>query len=119
MKLTRPAFPPTPKELDAFASTIERLFTEIIAVLNGRVSLGDLTIGSANIEGTPVKVADTGTADVEFTINHDLGRVPILYLYNISKTGYVYDSQRNLWTTSTLRLKCSAANAVLTLFVFG
>ena len=119
MKLERSMLPEVPKELRPFVSSLSTHLSTLQAIVNGRLSLGDLELGSGNIDGRPATVADTGSADTEFTVTHSLGRIPIFYLWNISKSGYVYDSQRNLWTTSTLRLKCNAANAALTLFVFG
>jgi len=119
MKVPRPTLPIAPRELDEFTGVLSDVLNNLVTVLNGRISLGDAKAGSANIEGHPLDVADTGTADTEFILTHNLGRVPVFYLWNTSKSGTVYDSQRSLWTTSTLRLKCSAANAALKVFVFG
>lgn len=66
---------------------------------------------------TEVEVEDTGDADVEFEVEHNLGKTPRLYLYNISQSGIVYDSRRAEWTTSLMYLKCSSANAELILIV--
>ena len=119
MKVARPLFFDVPNTVEKFSEQVAFILDSYKDVINGRISLGDTKPGSANIDGRPISVADTGTADIEFAVSHNLGRVPIYYLWNISKAGYVYDSQRNLWTSSTLRLKCSAANAALRLFVFG
>ena len=70
-----------------------------------------------NIDCVIVDVTDTGTADVEFTVDHNLGRVPSVYFWNISKSGFVYDSNRTGWTTTQMTLKCSAANATLKLVI--
>src|SRR4051812_18940814 len=70
-----------------------------------------------NISCKLVDVADTGTANVEFTVKHNLGRVPTIYVYNINAAGIVYDSNRLTWTDTNLTLKCSVSNAVLKLLV--
>lgn len=119
MKVSRAPFTEVPRELARFAEQLAAILDEYKAVINGRLSLGDAQGGSANIDGQPIEVADTGLVDTEFTVQHNLGRIPIYYLYTIDKAGTVYDSQRSLWTSSTLRLKCSAANASLKIFVFG
>lgn len=70
-----------------------------------------------NINSVFVDVADTGTADVEFTVRHALGRIPLFYFYNIDQEGVVYDSNRATWNEVNLTLKCSVSNAVLKLLV--
>jgi len=65
-----------------------------------------------------VAVSDTGTADTEFSVSHHLGRVPNGFLVTkIDKAATVYDSGTS-WTTTTVYLKCSAANVSVTLRIF-
>jgi len=65
-----------------------------------------------------LSVADTGAANVEFSITHHLGRVPNGYiLTKTNKAASLYDGS-SAWTTSTIYLKCSAANAAIELYVF-
>ena len=65
-----------------------------------------------------VSASDTGTADTEFSIIHHLGRAPQGFLVlNIDKGGVVYDSGTT-WTDTKIYLKCSAANAAVSLRVF-
>ncbi len=70
-----------------------------------------------NIHAVELTVPDTGNADVEFTVQHKLGKTPRLYLYNIDRAGVVYDSRRSEWTTSEMFLKCSTANCSLVMTV--
>ncbi len=63
-------------------------------------------------------VVTPGTVDTEFTVEHDLGRIPMAYIWNVDKTCTVYDSRRANWTTQQLFLKCSAVSATLYLIVF-
>jgi hypothetical protein len=64
-----------------------------------------------------VTVGDTGAADTEFAVDHPLGRVPAGFLVaNIDAAGVVYDSG-TAWTATVIYLKCSAANAGVTLWV--
>lgn len=56
-------------------------------------------------------------ADTEFTVDHNLGIVPTRYVWNVDKGVVIYDSRRNLWTTSQMFLKCSGTSAVLYLIV--
>jgi hypothetical protein len=85
---------------------------------NARVRFGDGGNGnSENMAGEFRTVSDTGSADTEFTVSHTLGATPIGFLVvNIDKGGVVYDSGTS-WTSSNIYLKCSAANAAVTLFL--
>ena len=63
-------------------------------------------------------VADTGTADTQFSVAHHLGRVPAGYvLTKTSKAADLYDGT-SANTDTTLYLRCSAANAAVTVQVF-
>lgn len=65
-----------------------------------------------------VNVSDTGTADTQFSITHHLGRVPTGYVVmRLNKAASIYDGATS-WTASAIYLKCSAANAAVTLRVF-
>ena len=60
-------------------------------------------------------VADTGTADTEFTVAHGLGATPTGYIVvSIDKAGIVYKGS-TAWDATNMYLKCSAANAALKL----
>jgi len=63
-------------------------------------------------------VADSGSANTEFSLTHYLGRTPAGFIVTKSdKACSVYDSGTT-WTTTTLYLKCDAANTALTIAVF-
>lgn len=63
-------------------------------------------------------VADTGSADTEFSIAHHLGRVPSGFILTKSDAAAcVYDSGTT-WTTTTAYLKCNAANTAITISLF-
>ena len=70
-----------------------------------------------NMQAVELTVADTGGANVEFTVRHALGKTPRIYIVNIDRSGIVYDSRRVNWTSQEMYLKCSVANAALTLTV--
>ena len=69
-------------------------------------------------QSVSLTVADSGNADTEFSVTHYLGRVPSGFIVTKSdKACSVYDSG-TAWTTSTIYLKCDAANVALTIAVF-
>jgi|SRR3970040_898234 len=70
-----------------------------------------------NLQAAEIDVADTGGANVEFTVRHALGKTPRVYVWNIDRAGIVYDSRRVDWTEQEMYLKCSVANAALVLTI--
>jgi len=69
-------------------------------------------------QSASLTVADSGNANTEFSASHYLGRTPAGFIVTKSdKACSVYDSG-TAWTTTTIYLKCDAANTALTITVF-
>lgn len=106
---------PLPYQVRSLDADIKKIFL----ALNGRVRFGDGADGERgeNVSGEFQVVADSGTANTEFSITHTLGATPIGYLVTkINKAGVVYDSGTT-WTSSIIYLKCDTANTTLTVFL--
>lgn len=84
---------------------------DVLQALDKRLTLGE------NLQAIQIGISDTGPVDTEFTVQHNMGKTPRQYIYNIDSPGIVYDSRRSSWTTSEMFLKCSIANAQLTITV--
>lgn len=67
-----------------------------------------------------VDVADTGNADTEFAVAHNMGRIPAGYIVvKTSIAANVYTSTGGTaWSTTAIYLKADAANAAITVIVF-
>ncbi len=106
-------FPESSRDYDqAAAQEINNYLLKLSDVINGGLRIAD------NCDVEIVVVADTGTADTEFTVTHTLKRVPAGYIIvSIDKAGVVYKTG-TAWTTAAIYLKCSAANAVVSVLVF-
>lgn len=91
--------------------TVERTLRELVEALANRLTFGD------NMECSIKDVEDSGAADTDFIVDHNLGRLPKWYLANAS-AGFVYDGDTTQWTTQQIVLKCSAANSRIKLVVF-
>jgi len=90
---------------------------EITKVLNGLIGFGSPVGGRDNIDGEFVTITSPAGADTEFTVTHNLGRVPVgFFVVNIDKVGIVYDGG-TVWTTTQMFLKVNAATVTLTIFV--
>ena len=114
-------------QLQKFISFVKLLDSDVKKIFlsfGGQISFGpsgNLNSGE-NMFGQWVTVANTGTANTEFTVPHTMKSDAIAiipgnyFVTRINKGGVVYDSGTT-WTTSNIYLKCSAANATLTLFL--
>lgn len=104
---------------EALIRDIDLDLQNIFTLSKGRIRFGDGADAQQgeNIAGEFQVVADTGAADTEFIVAHLLGVVPIGFLViNIDAGGVIYDSG-TAWTATNIYLKCSAANAAVTLFL--
>jgi hypothetical protein len=91
--------------------TTEGSLTRALQALAGRLTLRE------NIQAKVIEIPDTGPVNTEFIVTHSMGKIPTVYIYNMDRAGTVYDSQRSTWTNKILKLKCTAANAVVVLVV--
>lgn len=89
----------------------ERLLQHLKTALLKRLTLEE------NVDTSIIDVPDTGPANTEFTIVHNLGRPPKYYIAN-TDVGLITDSSRSTWSDTEMQLKCSASNAKLKLVVF-
>lgn len=101
--------------IHALDNDVEKLFQ----LTHGRIRFGTGADGDRgeNIAGEFQVIADTGTANTEFSITHTLGSVPIGYIVlKNSVSGSIYNGSSS-WTSTTIYLKHSGANAAITVFI--
>lgn len=81
-------------------------------VLAGNVSFGHTTNNTdsdINIDCFKATGTTPGTADTEFSITHDLGRIPIGFLVaSVNLAAIIYKST-TAWTSTHVYLKCNVA----------
>ena len=95
---------------------VRKLYEQLARVLNGLVSFGN-GITRDNIDGEWGAVADTGAADTDFTITHNMLRVPVgVILMTQTKAGVIYKGSV-AWTKTTITLKCNVANDNILVFI--
>lgn len=106
------------------AASVRRLYEQVdnlTRAFNGSISLGDAsTPGSkaGNFDAVYAQ-AVSPAANVEFTVKHELGRVPSGFdVVFRDKAGVVYASRAQSWTESTIYLKCSTATTTIRVRLF-
>ena len=112
MKITKP------KTFDLQDQHWRRVWEDVYKLTNRNISFGTQVNGQdQNIAGAMVEIANTGAANTQFTVTHNLGRVPLFYdVKYLNVAGTIYDSG-TVWTATSIYLKCSIANAKLRVFV--
>jgi hypothetical protein len=107
-----------PKTFDIQDPRQKRFIEDIYKLVQRNISFGtQVNGGDQNIAGQMVEIANTGTANTQFTVTHNLGRIPLYYdVKYINGNGVVYDSG-TAWTKTQAFFKCSLANAKVRLFV--
>jgi hypothetical protein len=105
-----------PLDFNAFYRSFKRVWEQTARVINGGISFGAGTTKD-NIDGAWVAVANTGAANTNFTVTHNLGRVPVGYLVMTKDRAVDVYTGTIAATNTQLTLKASVANAVVTLFI--
>lgn len=107
----------TNSQLQSLNSDLDKLYLAV----QGRIRFGDGTDGTQgeNIRGEWQVIADTGSANTNFSVTHTLGAVPAGYIVTkISNAGVIYLGT-DAWTATTISLKSSAANSAVSIFILG
>ncbi len=114
------AVPGRPNEpLPMFQKMLRKLYEQLARVINGGISFGDgVNELPDNIDGAWDNVADTGAANTNFTVVHNLGRIPNGVLAVQQNKAGVYYLGSVSATTTDITLKCSVANVAVRLFIF-
>lgn len=101
---------------DRFQGAVKKYTEAIAAVLNGQVTFGNGT-ELDNMQGRWINATSPGVADTDFTVNHNLGRIPVGFLtVSLDKAAVIYQGSI-AWTTTQMTLKASAATVALRIFV--
>jgi len=61
----------------------------------------------------------TPGANVEFTLIHNLGFIPFMYVWNVDAAATIYDSRKSSWTQTQMFLKCSVATVGASILVLA
>lgn len=112
MKIFRP-------RTDNITDPSEKRWTEsLYKIFNRNISYGSsVNAKDQNIYGKMVVVSDTGLANTEFVVEHNLGQVPNFFdVKNKNLAGDVYASS-TAWTKTKAFFKASTAHMTVTLFI--
>lgn len=99
--------------VDQVILNVNDTIKKILSALANQLTFKD------NFRSVFASVSDSGTANTEFILTHKLGRVPEGFIItDLTVQSTIISSSKSLWTTTEMRLKCSAANVGFTILVF-
>src|SRR6266404_8746556 len=109
---------PEQKSLSDFVQMLKTVYQNFIQVLNGNIGFGDGTIPD-NINGSWINVVAPVAPNTDFTVNHNLGRLPVGYwIMQKDRATDVYTGSVAA-TATQLTLRATVASAVLRIFIIG
>ncbi len=107
---------PSRSDLRSHHSMLSGLWERMARAVNGRMSFGDGT-SSDNIDGVWATPVTPGVANTDFTVTHNLGRIPSGFLvFNKSAACDVYQGSV-AWTTSQITLRATVVGVTVKLFI--
>jgi len=99
-----------------FRATLDRVYYQLARVLNGRVSFGN-GVDRDNIDGVWITVTTPAVGDTDFTVTHNLGRLPVGYwLMQSDLPSLIYDGSVAA-TITQLTLRNATDSATIVLFI--
>lgn len=114
---------------NATKGAISSMWNKLIQVVNYKISYSDPQSQAKGITGNidgvwpgtlaaGYTVTTPGSANTEFTVTHNLGRVPVGYdIKSKDRAGQIYDSRKASWTNTQMFLKADTASMSIVLFV--
>jgi hypothetical protein len=96
----------------------QKRFLDISRAINGNIEFGNPKDGPININGSWQKLTTPNVADTEFTLTHNLGRIPEGFItVSVDKAAIVYASRKSQWTTTQAFFKVNQASVALEGFI--
>lgn len=110
--------PPSSQGVAASPAQLQTFLDQLQRVLSGNISFGSTGgVSDRNILCTQVSGTSPGVSDTEFTVAHNLGRIPIGFIVvSVDKAAIIYKST-TAWTSSNIYLKANATSVSYVLLV--
>jgi hypothetical protein len=102
--------------LGRFARMLLKIWQNACFIWNGGISFGD-GVHTDNISGVWASVPDTGLANTDFVVTHNLGRIPVGYLTMTASIATDIYTGSVAATKTQITLRSSASHASILLFI--
>jgi hypothetical protein len=108
---------PEKKSLFDFVQMLGKMWRNLAQAFNGQISFGDGT-NVDNINGAWVNTTTPVAPNTDFTVNHNLNRLPVGYLVMAKDRAVDVYTGSIAATLTQITLRATVASAVIRLFVF-
>jgi hypothetical protein len=109
---------PTARSLKQFVTMLRSIYQNLVDVINGNLGFGDGT-KLDNISGSWINVVAPVAPNTDFTVNHNLNRLPVGYWIMQKDRACDIYTGGVVATKTQLTLRATVASAVLRLFIVG
>lgn len=109
---------PTKKSLESFVQMIKNVYQNFTQAFNGQIGFGDGT-NLDNINGSWINVVAPGAPNTDFTVSHNLQRIPSGYWIMAKDRACDVYTGSVAATSTQITLRATVASAVLRLFIVG
>lgn len=106
----------TAQGLEKAWQALRQAYERAAVIINGNISFGDGS-NPDNIAGVWASVPDTGASDTDFTVVHNLGRLPVGYILMQTDVATLIYTGSVVATTTEITLRSATANASIVLFI--
>ncbi len=106
-----------PPELNSFSRMVNKLYQQLARIVNGQIAFGN-GISRDNIDGNWVATATPVVPNTDFTLTHNLGRIPVGYIIATKDMAVDIYTGGVSWTATQITLKASVGSATVNLFIF-
>src|SRR5215469_9223478 len=106
----------TKGSFDTFIRMMAQMWNILATTINGNISFGDGT-SINNINGTWINTVTPNTPNTDFTLNHNLQRLPVGYLIMKKSAACDIYTGSVAPTSTAVTLRATAGNVVIRLFI--
>jgi hypothetical protein len=107
-----------PKTFDMTDLNLKRWHEDLFKLFNRNISYGQgIDTPDQNIDGKMVDIPDTGLANTQFIVIHNLNRIPNFYDVKYQNLATSIFDSGTAWTKTQIFLKSSIAHVHIRLFV--
>lgn len=107
-----------PRTHDIEDHDLRRFHEDLYKIFQRRISFGTTVDNKdQNIDGKMVDIADTGINNVEFSVTHNLGRVPLYFDIKYRNIAVNIFDSGTPWTTTKAFFKATLDHAHVRLFI--
>jgi hypothetical protein len=118
--LMQPSLDFVPNEsttLVRFGQLLQKMWRNLALIVNGQISFGD-GVNRNNIDGVWANLTTPVAPNIDFTVTHNLGRLPVGYLVTYKDRAVDVYTGSVAATNTTLTLRATVASAAIRLFIF-